>query len=138
MIIGHVPLAELVGQAAAYRRMIAPAVLDGGLEAVWRDIIAGRYLVFRIATETGAAVLVGAVYEDGSPPAICFGIEYFAAYGAPRRRWLALMRSGIAEIGRLAKEAGCTELRLGGRDWRRVFPDFAPLDGVPHGLRKVL
>jgi hypothetical protein len=29
-------------------------------------------------------------------------------------------------------------MRLGGRDWSKILPDYEPLDGVPNGLRKRL
>jgi len=136
--IRHVPLQELAAQASALQREIEPAILDGDTDAVWSAIRSGRYVVFRIVDGEASAMLVASVYEEGHTAVTCFGIEFFTARKAPRHRWLALMRCGVAEIGKLAKEAGCTELRLGGRDWRRVFPDFTPLEGVPHGLRKVL
>lgn len=55
-----------------------------------------------------------------------------------RANWLTTMRAEMAKLEQIAKDAGCVEMRLGGRDWSRVFPEYEYLMGVPNGLRKEL
>ena len=54
------------------------------------------------------------------------------------KRWLRVVRAHVKRLERIAKESGCRELRVAGRFWGRVLPDYEPYDGVPNGLRKVL
>ena len=56
----------------------------------------------------------------------------------PRAHWLAAVREELRRIEGIARSAGCTEMRLGGRRWSRVLPDYEPLGGVKNGLRKAL
>lgn len=55
-----------------------------------------------------------------------------------RNGWLRNMRAEMAKLEQVAKDAGCVEMRLGGRDWSRVFPGYEFLMGVKNGLRKAL
>jgi len=55
------------------------------------------------------------------------------------KAWLAAIRSEIQTIERIAKDAGCHELRVSGRDWRRVLTDYEPMVGnEPNLIRKRL
>ena len=57
----------------------------------------------------------------------------------PPKAWLRAMRQMMAELERLARRAGCRFMRIGGRDYRRIFPDYAPFDPeAPNRLQKVL
>jgi len=43
------------------------------------------------------------------------------------------------ELERIAKAAGCVEMRIEGRDWSRILKDYQPWpQGEGHGLRKAL
>lgn len=55
-----------------------------------------------------------------------------------RTDWIAAVREEIGKIERLAIAANCNEMRLGGRKWARILPDYEPLAGVKNGLRKRL
>jgi hypothetical protein len=58
--------------------------------------------------------------------------------GGPRAFVMAV-RAIVAEIERLATLAGCSELRLGGRNWSRVFPDWERFDpDYPNRIRKAI
>ena len=56
----------------------------------------------------------------------------------PLVEWLGVFRETMAEVERRAKEAGCSEVRIAGRNWSRVFTDYEPLPGCRNGLRKRL
>lgn len=58
----------------------------------------------------------------------------------PPRRWLSLVRGELSALENSARVAGCKEMRMAGRDWARIFPDylqFKPANNS-NGLRKIL
>jgi hypothetical protein len=58
--------------------------------------------------------------------------------GGPKL-WLRTMRGIMDHFVEQARKAGCEIVRIGGRDYRRVFPDFEPCDpDHPNRLQKVL
>ena len=54
------------------------------------------------------------------------------------KRWLKVVRAHVHRIERICKFSGCCELRVAGRNWKRILPEYEPYDGVPNGLRKRL
>lgn len=56
----------------------------------------------------------------------------------PPKAFRAAVRAEISTIEKLAKNAGCTEMRHVGRGWNHILDDYEPIPGVPHGLRKRL
>lgn len=65
----------------------------------------------------------------------------FQLSGAVRLRpkaWLGAVRAEVARIEGIARAAGCSQIRIGGRDWSRVLPDYQPFAGIPNGLMKRL
>lgn len=96
-----------------------------------------RLKPFRII-RPGIRVLVQLeVYEE--PEGLVCGIRKLKGRVAlPPRQWLRAFREEIRVIERLAKSAGCIEMRLGGRRWARILTDYEPFDGVKNGLRKGL
>ena len=96
-----------------------------------------RLKPFRIERPYGRAVVQLEVYEE--PTGLVCGIHRLRGRIAlPRREWIAAVREEMHKIEGLAKAANCTEMRLGGRNWSRVLPDYQPLSGVTNGLRKAL
>lgn len=69
---------------------------------------------------------------------VCW-VKYLAGQieGSPRQR-LTIMRYAVSSLEQKAREAGCTEMRLCGRDWSKILPDYLPCDGYPNELRKAL
>lgn len=77
------------------------------------------------------------VYEE--PTGLVCGIyKLKGRIDLPRHEWLGAVREEMHRIEGIAKAAGCNEMRLGGRNWSRILPDYEPLSGVTNGLRKVL
>lgn len=94
-------------------------------------------LTFAIEHEGCSGLIVLSLFEgdDG----VCLGITQLTGKIAyPPRRWVAVVRSAMTELSVWAKTAGCHEIRLCGRDWSRILPDFQPLSGFRNGLRKAL
>ena len=92
---------------------------------------------FRVVRPEGEVQITLQVFEEDGR-LVC-GIKYVdGAIPARPKAWLKAVREEVDKIAGLAREAGCRELRIAGRDWSRVFPDYEPLDGVPNGLTKEL
>lgn len=57
----------------------------------------------------------------------------------PPKQWLKVVRETVAEFERRAKAEGFTEMRMSGRNWGRVLPDYEPMTGhAPNLIRKRL
>ena len=90
-----------------------------------------------IVVPGGSALLTLEAYEEDGR--LCCGIYQLRGWiRLPPRRWLKAVRAEVRKLERIARAAGCVEMRLGGRDWSRILPDYQPLAGVKNGLRKVL
>ncbi len=91
---------------------------------------------FRIV-RPGADVWVTLEVADNDP-GVCGIYEIKGTVRLPPKQWLKAMREEMTIIEQRAREAGCAEMRVAGRDWSRVLTDYERLDGVPNGLRKAL
>jgi hypothetical protein len=59
--------------------------------------------------------------------------------GGGPKAFILSARAVVDLIAGMAREAGCTELRGGGRNWSRVFPDWERFDpDFPNRMRKRL
>lgn len=97
----------------------------------------GGTITCNIEHQGASGVIVLDVFEDDGM--LCFGItQLVATIDYPPRRWLRLVRSAVDELSAWASSAGCKEIRMCGRDWSRIFPDFEPMSGLRNGLRKAL
>jgi hypothetical protein len=74
--------------------------------------------------------------EDGRM--ICGIFQLFGHLDLGPKQWLRTLRGELTKLETIARDAGCEEMRIAGRDWSRVFPDYTPFDGVRNGLRKAL
>ena len=82
------------------------------------------------------ATLVFEIYEENGKT-ICGVLDMKGAF--ERGAMMATVRREMKTIEALARDAGCAELRLAGRDWSRVLKDYEPLPGgEPNRLRKRL
>jgi hypothetical protein len=77
------------------------------------------------------------IYEENGR--MCCGIlTLVGTLSDTPKAWLKTMREGLRTIEGIAKDAGCAEMRIAGRNWSRVFPDYEPYAGPRNGIRKVL
>jgi hypothetical protein len=92
---------------------------------------------FKIELEHASATLQFQVFEaDGH---LCCGLyKLQGKINLPPRAWLRTVRREMARIEGIAREAGCKEMRVAGRDWSRILLDYRPFKGPENGLRKVL
>lgn len=86
----------------------------------------------------GTATVVFEVYEEGGEM-ICGLQKLHGRVNLPPKAWLRGMRAEMTKLEAIARGAGCAEMRIAGRDWSRVLPDYEPLPGgKPNRLRKRL
>ena len=86
----------------------------------------------------GTATVLFEVYEEDGKM-ICGLQQLRGQFNLPPKAWLRTIRAEMTKLERIAKDAGCAEMRLAGRDWSRVLPDYEPLPGgKPNRLRKRL
>jgi hypothetical protein len=117
----------LIGPAIAYDRNATP---DEVLE--W--LRSGQSEAFWIEGDGVSGVAVTTTDDDS-----CF-INYVGGRveGGPRA-FVRTVRAVVDEIESLARAAGCRYLRLGGRNWAPVFPEWEH-EGAeyPNRIRKVI
>ena len=54
------------------------------------------------------------------------------------KAWLRTVRAEMTRLEQIARAAGCVEMRIAGRNWLRVLPDYTPFAGPRNGIRKEL
>lgn len=54
------------------------------------------------------------------------------------KAFVAFMQKMMSQYEDMARKAGCNEIRICGRDWSWVFPDFNRDGDMPNELRKRL
>lgn len=103
------------------------------MEVLRQRLLNGMEWLFHI-TE-GANCFI--VLEIG--PDLCCWVKCLAGSveGGPKRRAMTIRR-GMQHIEQVARDAGCTEIKLCGRDWSSIFPEYTPFDGFRNGIRKGL
>jgi len=84
-------------------------------------------------------ITLEAFIEDGRQIAGIYGLKGRVRLGP--KAWLRAVRDEVRKLENIARKAGCVEMRIAGRDWSRVLPDYEPMTDAPdvrNGLRKAL
>lgn len=118
----------LIGKAIEHDDTATP--LD-----VYAWLTSGRSEAFWIGIPVNVAGIAVTTTDDD----VCW-INYVGGHvkGGPRA-FIRAARDIVAEIETLARDVGCTELRGGGRNWSRVFPEWEHFDpDHPNRMRKVI
>ena len=77
------------------------------------------------------------IYEDERGELICGLLDLRGRFD--RGALITTARREMKTLETLARNAGCAEMRVAGRDWSRVLTDYEPLPGgKPNRLRKRL
>lgn len=93
-------------------------------------------LIFE-ASEGAAGYIVIAVDHEGAE-LVAWTVAIVGKFdGRPKDR-LKKMRFGMAEVEKALRAGGCSKHRICGRDYMKIFPDYAPFEGARNGLEKVL
>jgi hypothetical protein len=132
----HVDTARIARLWPVIAETVWPAVQQDShytLEVLRNRLMGGLEHLFHISG--GANCFI--VLEIGAD--LCCWVKCLAGSvdGGPKQRALTI-RQGMHHIENIAKAAGCTELKLCGRDWSRIFPEYTPFDGFRSGLKKDL
>lgn len=85
----------------------------------------------------GIVVMILETYGSGDDM-VCGIYRMSGRIKAGPKEWLRIVRDELRKLERDAKASGVTEMRVAGRNWGRVLPDYEPFDEVPNGLRKRL
>lgn len=120
--------------------LLAPAVAfdrNADLEDVHQKLLSGQCEAAMARCDGFECLIVTEICTlDGAK--VCW-LSYLAgSVNTPPRHWLRIIRDGVAEIEALARAAGCEQVRIGGRDWSRILPDYERFDDEPNRMRKVL
>ncbi len=124
-------LSAMLGKAIAHDDNVSH-------ETVVSWLLSGESEAFWIKTDRANGAGVTTLGDFGSGP--CCWINYVAGdvRGGPRA-FVSEVRSIVDEIEVLARAAGCIEMRIGGRNWSRVFPGWERVDPKhPNRMRKRL
>jgi hypothetical protein len=116
--------------------LLAPAVRIAGrkVEDVRGAILNGSMGLASLHAPRGAGLIV-------LQPGMFDGVfACWIAYVALRvkegpKEWLRVIREGVNYFEDRARESGCTEMRIGGRNWSRILPGYEPFE---LGWRKIL
>ena len=132
----HVEPARIEREWPAIAEILAPAVrVDPRqtMEGLHRRLASGADNLLEI-TGPGRCLMVIRVDDD-----LACWAKYLAGTieGGPRAR-VSVMRAAVRHLEMVARDAGCSEIRLCGRDWQRILPDYEPFDGLRNGLKKEL
>lgn len=92
---------------------------------------------FVIDRPYGRVEVVLEVYGSGDDM-VCGIYKLNGQINLPPKRWLQVVRGHVHRIERIVKQSGCREMRVAGRSWKRILPEYQPYDGVRNGLRKAL
>lgn len=93
---------------------------------------------FPINRPEGSVMMVVQVFEEADGTKVLGIKQMFGSIKAPPKAWVAAVREEVAKIEGVARNAGCDEMRIAGRDWSRILSDFETCDGLTNGIRKRL
>lgn len=77
------------------------------------------------------------LYAEGGG-VVCGIYKLVGWINLPPKQWLRVVRKVMADIEREAKASGVAEMRVAGRSWARILPDYEPFADVRNGLKKRL
>jgi hypothetical protein len=132
-----IPRERVDGEWERILGLIEPAIAydeNATPDEVFGWLCSGQAEAFWIEGEGVSGVAVTTTDEES-----CF-INYVGGRvaGGPRA-FVRVVQEVVDEIETLARAAGCKELRGGGRNWARVFPEWEHCDAEhPNRLRKVI
>ena len=96
------------------------------------------YVLYPIERDgIGLAAMILELYGSGDHR-VCGVYQMIGVIDGAPRKWVETIRSEMRKLEQMSKESGVSEMRVAGRKWRRILPDYEPFDGVKNGLRKVL
>lgn len=134
-----VPLARIEREWPAFAERLAPAVRhepNASLQGAYERLMSNSAVLFEVSDGADGLLMVSVSEDNGQLVAWTYAIAG-KIDGKPKER-LKAMRVALRAIEQVARDAGCVALRICGRDYRKMFPDYRPYDGPRNGLEKVL
>ena len=123
--------------AKAIRHVKQPVSADALLSETLYRLRIGQYELAKVEADKARGVVVSELCTlDGVD--VCWLPFIAGKTGMGPKAFVAFMRAMMGQFEDMARAAGAEEIRIGGRDWSRVFPDFERFDDVPNRLRKRL
>lgn len=121
-------------------QLIGPAIaMDKGrsLMDVWTKLQSGEMGMATIHTHNGAGIVT---LEPGEFDGVwALWVPYiFAKVKAGPKAFVQTIRAVMGRVENVAREANLVEVRIGGRDWGPILPDYERFNDTPNMLRKVL
>lgn len=137
--IQRVPPDRVEAAWAAWAGALLKPAIERDTEAkdVKALLVSGQYELAAVSAPEGYGAVVSELCTiDGVQ---CLWLNYIAGSSdVGPRGFIRAVRKIMAEYEKLARNAGCEEIRIGGRDWSRIFPEFERFDDKPNRLRKRL
>lgn len=100
---------------------------------VYRELVQGKLIAWMVDEVDGRGVVVTSL-EDRPE-----GRRFWVNYAAGKTGGLKAMRRLMRQLEHIATDMNAHEIRLQGRDWRRVLPDYEATENVARNeIRKVL
>ena len=136
MHFAHVEPARIEREWPIFADILAPALRQDPtqtIEGLHKRLAAGAEQLIEVSGGASGLMVLEVTEE-----LVCW-VKYAAGRidGGPKQR-MQFFRDTMEHLASVAKNAGCTEVRLCGRDWARILPDYRPADGFPNELRKAL
>lgn len=137
-IVLPVPQSRIAHEWKTISDHILPSIKDGMTEMeLFGRLVSGNMQAIRIHSFRADATAVLRVDTDENRLVCWIGYLGGKHKGGPKA-FSELVRSVVAAIEIKAKDIGCQEVRLGGRNWSHILTDYARHDGLPNGLKKAL
>jgi hypothetical protein len=76
----------------------------------------------------GVARVVLEVFAEGNET-VCGIYKLWGRSTLGPKAFADFMRKEMTTLERIARDAGCTQMRVAGRDWSRVLTDYHPMAG---------
>jgi len=116
--------------------VLAPAIRHDNLRTVvdvFGLLVNGRFIAWIADEADGRGAIVTSLEETPD------GRRFWINYAAGKTGGLKSMRRLMRQLEHIANEMNAHEIRLQGRDWRRVLPDYEATGNVARNeIRKVL
>lgn len=123
--------------------LLAPAIAHDDkrtVEHAFADLITGKLVAFDVEVVGAHGVVVTETALAVNGQRCCWVVYIGGRISGDRRQWLGRTRMLMRYFEQLAKQDGCTEMRVEGRNWARVLTDYDALTDRPgrNELRKAL
>lgn len=141
IIVSRIEINELPVNWHWIAQLLSPAVAydkNRTMEQVRTGLFSGALGLASLHGDNGAGLVVVEPCEIEGVKTLW--LPYMVGkLNQPPKRWLSMIRQIMAHFETLAKEAGCSEVRIGGRNYRGVFPGFETFDALaPNRMRKAI